>query len=248
MASVRKMTTSETAAAPLIGVLGGMGPLATVDFLHKLVTLTPATRDQDHVPVVVWNVPQIPSRPDALAGKGPSPLPAMIVGIERLNAAGATRIVIPCNTAHAWYDDLAAASAAPLIHITEATVAALPEGLTSAGLIATRGTLQSGLYQSWLKTRGIRPVILTDDEIETLFVPGWAAVKSNDLDHAGDVLEAAVRRLLDRGAERVILACTEVPVALEHKRSRHLDVCIDPAVALARACIAYWTENRPSLH
>ncbi len=233
-----------TAPAPLIGVLGGMGPLATVDFLHKLVTLTPATRDQDHVPTVVWNVPQIPSRPDALAGTGPSPLPAMVAGIERLNAAGATRIVIPCNTAHAWFDDLQAASAAPLIHIAEATVVALPEGLSSAGLIATRGTLQSGLYQSRLAARGIRPVLPTEDEIDILFVPGWSAVKSNDLDGAAEVLEAAVQRLRDRGAEGVILACTEVPVALEHKRSRHLAVSIDPAVALATACIDYWTANR----
>jgi len=239
------MTTNGAAPSPLVGVLGGMGPLATVDFLHKLVSLTPADHDQDHVPTVVWNVPQIPSRPDALAGKGPSPLPAMIAGIDRLNAAGATRIVIPCNTAHTWYDDLQAASLAPIIHIADATVAALPRGLASAGLIATRGTLQSGLYQSRLDARGITPVIPTEDEIDTLFIPGWAAVKSNDLDHAGTVLEAAVRRLLDRGAERVILACTEVPVALQHKRSKHLDVCIDPAIALAHACIGYWQDSRP---
>ena len=234
-----------TAPSPLVGVLGGMGPLATVDFLHKLVSLTPADGDQDHVPTVIWNVPQIPSRPDALAGKGPSPLPAMISGIDRLNAAGATRIVIPCNTAHTWYDDLQAASSAPIIHIADATVSALPPGLGSVGLIATRGTLQSGLYQSRLDRRGIAPVIPTEDEIDTLFIPGCVAVKSNDLKHAGAVLETAVRRLLDRGAERVILACTEVPVALEHKRSKHLDVCIDPAIALAQACIAYWQDSRP---
>ncbi len=232
--------------SPLIGVLGGMGPLATVDFLHKLVTLTPADRDQDHVPVVVWNVPQIPSRPDALAGKGPSPLPAMAEGIARLNAAGATRIVIPCNTAHAWYDALQAASAAPIIHIAEATVAALPAGIGAVGVIATRGTLQGGLYQSRLAARGLTPVLPTEDEIDTLFVPGWAAVKRNDLAPAAVVLEKAVQCLLDRGAERVILACTEVPVALEHAQSNRLPLCIDPAVALAQACIRHWTASRPA--
>ena len=239
------MTGNGKTVSPLIGVLGGMGPLATVDFLHKLVALTPAENDQDHVPAVIWNVPQIPGRPDALAGKGPSPLPAMIAGIERLNAAGSTRIVIPCNTAHAWYDDLQGASLAPILHIADATLALLPHRLTSAGLIATHGTLRSGIYQSRLEACDILPVLPTDEEIETLFVPGWAAVKSNALDQAGEWLEEAVRRLLDRGAERVILACTEVPVALEHKGSRHLDLCIDPAVALAKACIDHWTDNRP---
>ena len=239
------MTGNGKAVTPLIGVLGGMGPLATVDFLHKLVTLTPATRDQDHVPAVVWNVPQIPSRPDALAGKGPSPLPAMIAGIEHLNAAGSTRIVIPCNTAHAWYDDLQGASQAPILHIADVTLALLPHRLASVGLIATQGTLRSGIYQSRLEACDILPVLPTDDEVETLFMPGWAAVKSNALDSAGEWLEEAVRRLLDRGAERVILACTEVPVALAHKGSPHLDLCIDPAVALATACIDHWTDHRP---
>ena len=77
-----------------------MGPLATVDFLHKLIEETPVASDQDHVPTVVWNVPQIPDRQQALAGAGISPLPAMYAGLARLVAAGATRLAIPCNTAH----------------------------------------------------------------------------------------------------------------------------------------------------
>ena len=110
---------------PLIGVLGGMGPLATVDFMHKLVQDMPAARDQEHVPVVVWNVPQVPDRQNFLAGGKVSPLPAMLEGVERLVAAGATRLVIPCNTAHHWFDDLAASTPVPFIHIAEATLAAI---------------------------------------------------------------------------------------------------------------------------
>ncbi len=227
---------------PLIGVLGGMGPLATVDFLMKLVTLAPAQRDQDHVPTVVWNVPQIPDRQKALAGTGPSPLPAMIEGIERLNGAGATRIVIPCNTAHTWLNDLQAASEAPIIPIADATLDLLPEGGT-VGLIATRGTLEAGIYQSRLAARGIACLTPTDAEIEDLFVPGCYAVKRNDLDRAADLLEQAARVLVDHGAERLILACTEVPVALGHAKSELLAMSIDPAVALAQACIRYWTER-----
>jgi aspartate racemase len=120
----------------LIGVLGGMGPLAAVDFLHKRIASAPAKRDQDHVPTLVWNVPQIPDRQKALAGTGPSPLPAMLEGIARLNAAGASRIVIPCNTAHIWFDDLQSASQAPIIHIADATITALPDDIGTVGLIS----------------------------------------------------------------------------------------------------------------
>ena len=136
---------------PLVGVLGGMGPLATVDFLAKLVEESPATRDQEHVPTVVWSVPQVPDRQQAMAGTGSSPLPAMLAGIARLNAAGATRIAIACNTAHHWFDALAAASEAPLIHIVDATLAALGPvpAAGPVGLIATRGLVASGLYQRY---------------------------------------------------------------------------------------------------
>ena len=82
---------------PVLGVLGGMGPLATVDFLKKLIEETPATRDEDQIPVVAWSVPQIPSRPAAITGNGESPLPAMLAGIRTLKAAGAVALAIPCS-------------------------------------------------------------------------------------------------------------------------------------------------------
>src|SRR5688572_33509583 len=94
--------------SPLLGVLGGMGPLATVDFLAKLIEETGAERDEDHVPVVVYSVPQIPSRPAAILHGGASPLPAMLEGVRTLERAGATAIAIACNTAHYWHDALAA--------------------------------------------------------------------------------------------------------------------------------------------
>ena len=92
---------------PVLGVLGGMGPLATVDFLRKLIEETPAARDEDHLPVIAWSVPQIPDRPAAITGNGESPLPALLAGVHTLKAAGAVALAIPCNTAHYWYDDMA---------------------------------------------------------------------------------------------------------------------------------------------
>ncbi|SMF53918.1 cysteate racemase [Pseudogulbenkiania subflava] len=229
---------------PLVGVLGGMGPLATVDFLHKLILATPAGRDQEHVPTVVWNVPQIPDRQHYLAGHGDSPLPAMLEGIERLNEAGATRIVIPCNTAHHWFDELAAASTAPLIHIVDATLDALERDAASecVGIIATRGTLQSGLYQQRLAARGISYVLPDEPALDRWFTPGCYAVKRNALPLAGNLLEQVAEALVGQGATRLILACTEVPVALAAINSPLQAVSIDPAVALAKAVLAYWNH------
>jgi aspartate racemase len=233
-------------AAPLIGVLGGMGPLATVDFLQKLIASTPAQRDQDHVPTVVWNVPQIPDRQKALAGTGESPLPAMLHGIAQLNAAGASRIVIPCNTAHAWFDALAAASQAQLIHIVHASLDALqaPSGPSGAtvGLIATRGTLNARLYQPHLEARGIPFVVNTPEELDSLFTPGCYAIKQGELERGGKLLELAAQRLVERGAARLVLACTEVPVGLAHIGSGLMPISVDPTQALADACLAYWRQ------
>jgi aspartate racemase len=235
---------------PLIGVLGGMGPLATVDFMHKLVEEMPARIDQEHVPVVAWNVAQIPDRQKALAGAGESPLPAMREGVRQLLAAGATRLVIPCNTAHYWLPQLSADCPVPFISIIDATLNVLNSGTPSGtaetiGLVATRGTLLAGLYQQRLEAEGMRCLCNTDAEMDALFTPGCYAVKRGEVEAGGRLLEAAAEALLARGATRLVLACTEVPVALERVASRHLPLCVDTNRALARACVDYWQQVRP---
>ena len=109
----------------VLGVLGGMGPLATVDFLQKLIEETPATRDQEHVPVVAYSVPQMPERPPAIVGNGESPLPHMLEGVLTLKRAGAKAVAIACNTAHFWYDDLVRDGGLPILHIADAACASL---------------------------------------------------------------------------------------------------------------------------
>ncbi|MDR1277102.1 MAG: amino acid racemase [Candidatus Accumulibacter sp.] len=228
---------------PLVGVLGGMGPLATVDFLGKLIEETPAEIDQEHVPVVVWSVPQLPDRQKALDEAGESPLPALIEGIDRLTDAGATRIVVACNTAHAWYDALSARSPVPILHIVDAVVACLKIEVTAparVGVLATRGTLASGIYQTRLAREGFDGLFNTDEELDALFKPGCYSVKRGEIDAGGRLFERAAAALIDRGATRLILACTEIPIALERIRSRHLPVCIDSNRALAKACVDYW--------
>ncbi|MEE3649820.1 MULTISPECIES: aspartate/glutamate racemase family protein [unclassified Brenneria] len=234
----------------LIGVLGGMGPLATVDLLQKIIAETPVCRDQDHVPVVVWNVPQIPDRQQALAGTGVSPLPVLLAAIRQLNQLPLSHIVIPCNTAHHWFDALQAESRVPLIHIADATLASavsLVQGQVQAprkiGLIATTGTLDAGWYQQRFATLGAVTLTPNEQEMATLFVPGCYAVKRGELSKGGELLDQLAQRLVERGAEWLVLACTEVPPALTAVNSRWLDVSIDPTRALAQACVWEWRRS-----
>lgn len=229
---------------PRIGILGGMGPLAAVDLMTKIIASTAAECDQDHVPVVTWNVPQVPDRQRALAGDGPSPLPAMLEGIARLNEAGATCIAIACNTAHHWYDALQAQSAAPILHIARVTLDVLQRNGSQAsgpvGLIATQGTLDARLYQDLLQLAGIGCILPDQDQMRSLFVPGCYAIKRGELEQGGHLLDALAEALMMAGATRLVLACTEVPVGLECIRSKRLPLCIDPTLALAQACVAHW--------
>jgi aspartate racemase len=225
----------------VVGVLGGMGPLATVDFLRKLVLTTPATCDQDHIPLVVRFCPEIPDRVDALLRCGPSPEAGLVRAARALEAAGAQCLVIPCNTAHVWHDAIARAVHIPILHIADVAVAAMPlEQRAAVGLLATRGTLDARIYQDRLPdTEWIVP---SADEMERDVMPGIRAIKRNDLASGATLLSAAAERLVARGARAVVMACTEIPVALA---GRSLAVPrLDPTEALAHACV-YWSLHRP---
>ncbi|WP_437615142.1 aspartate/glutamate racemase family protein [Erwinia sp. V71] len=228
----------------LLGILGGMGPLATLDLMAKLLRATPASRDQQQIPHVAWNVPQIADRQDALAGRGPSPLPQLLHGVEQLNRVGVSHIVIACNTAHHWYDELAQHSAAPLLHIADATLAALESKPARVGLIATQGTLDAGWFQQRFATIGSTSVLPTAQELQQWFVPGSYAVKRGELRAGGELLNLQAQALLDRGAETLVLACTEVPLALDAVASPLLAQAIDPTLALAEQCAQLWLARR----
>ncbi|WP_054179662.1 aspartate/glutamate racemase family protein [Trabulsiella odontotermitis] len=230
----------------LLGVLGGMGPLATLDFQRRLLDATPAQSDQQQLPTVVWNVPQIADRQKALAGTGPSPLPQLIHGIQTLNQAGASHIAIPCNTAHHWYDALSEVSEAPILHIVDATLDALAQSVERpqrVGVIATKGTLEAGWYQRRLAQQDIEVVVPTDEELAQWFVPGCYAVKRGALAEGGALLSQQANALFARGAQKLVLACTEVPVALEAVNSSFLPLTWDPAQALAERCSHLWQSQ-----
>lgn len=230
----------------LLGVLGGMGPLATLDFQRRLLEATPAQSDQQQLPSVIWNVPQIADRQKALAGTGPSPLPQLIHGIKVLNQAGASHIAIPCNTAHHWYDALSEVSDAPILHIVDATLAALDNAADRpqrVGIIATKGTLDAGWYQQKLAAQSIEVIEPTPTELAQWFVPGCYAVKRGALTEGGELLVQQALALFARGAQKLVLACTEVPVALQAVNAPFQHLTFDPAQALAERCSQLWQVN-----
>ena len=236
------------ARGAVVGVLGGMGPLATVDFLHKMLAATPATIDQEHVPVVVSSIPQVPDRARAILGDGESPLGAIVHSGRRLAAAGADLVVMPCNTAHLWFDDIRRAIGLPMLHLVdaaveEATALAGPGG--RVGLLATDATLASGLYVDRAPADAARPLqwlLPTDDEVHRLVMPGIAAVKAGQLQRAADQLLRAAQALAKRGASGVVLGCTEIPVVLD-ARNAPVPV-VDATAALARRAVAWSLARR----
>jgi aspartate racemase len=233
----------------LVGILGGMGPLATIDFMRKMVEATPALTDQDHVPVLVSSIPQVPDRTLAFRGEGESPLDAMVASAQRLVAAGAGLLVVPCNTAHLWFDEIRDTVGLPMLHIVDA---AIDEAITSGGpaghvgrigLLATDATLASGLYVNRTQASGaVHWLLPTAGEMLDLVMPGVAAVKAGQLRHGAMLLSSAASALQRRGAGAIVLGCTEIPVVL---RPEDAPVpLIDATAVLARRAVAWSLAQR----
>jgi len=199
-----------------LGILGGMGPAASAEFVTRLVAQTPATCDQEHIPFVLWNNPQVPDRSTSLRNEDDRPLPFLLQGVQVLKAVGCDLIVIPCNTAHFWYDEMIKLKV-PIVHIVDSVADALRDaGVDSGtiGVMGTQATVELGLYQYKLNKGGWNCIVPTKDEMDTLVQPAIDLIK------AGRVLEAqlpimkVVHSLIDRGAQAVVLGCTELPLAV----------------------------------
>jgi aspartate racemase len=227
----------------ILGVLGGMGPLASAQFMARLTLLTPAQRDQDHIPAVLWSDPRVPDRTRGKLSGGEDPLPWLLRGIDGLKAAGAGAIAIPCNTAHGWYEEMAAHAGLPILHIVDAAAAELrrrriPAG--TIGLMGTQATLDMRLYQDRLESKGFSCIMPTPEEMNRQVSPAIAAVKANQVAEAYEKLAGVVQTLAARGAGAVVLGCTEIPLGIQAGPHETLGVAlIDSIDALALAAIEW---------
>jgi aspartate racemase len=201
----------------LVGVIGGMGPDATVDFMSRVLAATPASKDQDHVRMVIEHNPRIPSRQMAMRGAGENPGPVIAAMAARLESAGADFLVMPCNLAHAWQGDILAATTIPFVSIIDESVksALCRSGEQSAvGLMTTPGCFTAGLYQQALADADRAVIAQTQDELaETMRLVEKIKAGDRSQDVAKGLRDLA-DRLIGRGAKILIAACTEFPLVL----------------------------------
>ena len=223
-----------------IGILGGMGPLATADLFRKIVLLTDADRDNDHIRVYIDDNASIPDRTAAILDGGPDPLPAMTDSLRKLEACGADCIIMPCNTAHYFLPQLQALTKVPFLSMLEATAvscAARFPGRTAA-VLATKGTLAAGLYQAALEQKGVSFLLPNDAEQDALMRVIYGGVKAGKGPDAYRAdMENTLSALTARGADYFILGCTELPLAAQ---ALAVDVpTVDPTEELAQAAIRF---------
>jgi aspartate racemase len=236
-----------------LGVVGGVGPAATVDFLQKVVRHTPARRDQDHLKVLVEQNPQIPDRTEHLLGKGADPTLALYATCKKLQAGEADMIAIPCNTAHAFIDRIQPHLDIPIINMLAATAShvrdAFPQ-LREAGLLATTGTISTGIYQRALQKQGLRQVVpppaLQARMMHAIYGP--KGIKAGFM--SGECVEdihVVIDELVSRGTEVIILGCTELPLVfpggeLQTRQGGRVTL-VDPTEILALRCISQATAR-----
>ena len=201
-----------------VGVLGGMGPEATVDFMNKVIRLTDGERDQDHVHLLIDHDPTVPSRQNPSIADDARIREMLAAMAERLEAAGADFLVMVCNTAHGWLDRALQRISIPFISIIDVTVAAIIErhpGVRKVGVMATPACLQLGLYQDALERTGLSAIAVEENQREALMAL-IDRIKAGD--SGSDVRRAMTRMardLVEAGADCVIAGCTEIPLVLE---------------------------------
>ena len=200
-----------------VGVIGGMGPQATVDFFQKILDNTKVERDQDHIHVIVDNNPQIPDRTAFLLGKGESPLKSLVNSAVKLQLMGADLLAMPCNTAHYFYDEIVKFVDIPFINMIDevaASIRAKNLGVNRVGLLATKGVYSMGIYSRYLQKYGIEAVIPPEDGIETVSKTIYTIKKNlNLVDPAG--INEIIENMRKEGIDTIILGCTELPLIVD---------------------------------
>ena len=197
-----------------VGILGGMGPDTTVDFMAKVIAMTTADREQDHVRMIVDHNPRCPSRQDAMLRNGEDPGPTLAAMAAGLEASGAEALVMPCNTAHAFRASIEAATTIPLVSIIDVTVSACAD-YDAVGVLATSCCLNSHLYQNALAENSIRAVIPDAEEVD-LLLNLINRIKTGDRSSESvQQLQALAESLMQKGAEAIVAGCTEIPLILD---------------------------------
>jgi aspartate racemase len=222
----------------IIGILGGMGPEATIDLFYKIIKFTPAEKDQDHLRIIIDNNPKIPDRTAAILGKGKDPLPALQETARNLEKAGADFIIIPCNTAHCFLPLIQESVKIPILNMIEEAAKETQKknpSIKKVGLLASIGIYKTEIYHQYFRKFNIE-VISPEEKDKEEVMKVIYAVKAGDLSEEikKNILKIA-QKLIDKRAEAIITGCTEIPLIL--KEGDVSVPIIDPTQVLAKVAI-----------
>lgn len=219
-----------------VGIMGGMGPLATADLIYNIVSSTAAEKDSDHVHLIIDSDGSVPDRTAAILCGAESPLPHLCTMAKKLEYMGADIIAISCNTSHYFYEQICEAVSVPVINMIDETARTVARsGAKKALLLATDGTVKMGLYDKYLSRYGVEPVYMTDEGQREVMKLIYDCVKAG---HYEFDTETFCRHLREAGAGDmpVILGCTELPIAFRHFEIDGFET-YDPTVILAHSII-----------
>ena len=202
----------------IIGILGGVGPEATIDLFYKVIKFTPAKKDQEHLRIIVDNNPKIPDRTAAILGKGEDPLLSLQETARNLEKAGADFIIIPCNTAHYYTSQIQESVNIPILNMIEETAKEthqrIPQ-IKKVGLLASIGTYKTKIYHQQFEKFNIE-VISPEEKDKEEIMKAIYAVKAGDLsEEVKKNIISIAQKLIDKGAEAIIAGCTEIPLILK---------------------------------
>lgn len=222
--------------------MGGLGPAATIDFFAKVLAATPAVEDQDHLHLIIDNNPSVPNRHAAINGTGPDAAPVLVQMAQRLEHAGSDILVLVCNTAHAFKDQIERSVGIPFINMIDEAVLAVRRNHGDAckiGIMAAEGCLETGLYQQALLQHHLQPVVWDWDDLSRFMQVVYRIKAGQRSDSLKQDLVTLTQSLAQQGAEVIIAACTEIPLQLTaNDIDLPLVICTD---VLVDRTIAYAT-------
>jgi len=227
-----------------IGILGGMGPQATIDLFQKIVTKTPASVDQDHIPIIINNCPQIPDRTKSILGTGDDAFESLLNGVHLLEDSGCEAVIIPCNTAHFYVPRLQQRTTVKILNMIALTLEKIKRmypDVRKIGLLATTGTVLAGVYDNEFSDSDISLLKPTEEvQAEVMdAIYGEKGVKAGNYVDSAIKFSGIAQEMVHDGAELIIAGCTEIPLVLKNSSVP----VIDPTSILAESAVSYACKN-----
>ncbi len=219
-----------------VGILGGMGPLATVELFRLIVSNTESPNDQGHIRIIIDNNPQIPDRTNAILNGGESPVNALVKSASMLKNDGADFLIIPCNTSHYYIDEISRNAGIEIVNMIETTAIYLKEhNIKTIGLLATSGSVKTLVYEKTLSKFGISTLYPDENGQQEVMDYIYKGIKAGNINQSTEDLKKICEELIYKGASNIVLGCTELSIG--YNTFPFKSICVDPMTLLARETI-----------